>query len=154
MTRCRHYCRLIAFAALLFMPGTGFAQAPTASAPPPAKSTVKADMVPSLFVMNARGASLQGQTLTLTGISSAVDPLDHRHCRGEAGIEELLDCEQPVRGFHAFSMVLRPIHKIHYAKSCHTGEGRCLWRKWVPAFPTELIRGLKAHGKTRRAMPQ
>ena len=26
-------------------------------------------MVPSLFVMNARGASLQGQTLTLTGIS-------------------------------------------------------------------------------------
>jgi hypothetical protein len=27
-------------------------------------------MVPSLFVMNARGASLQGQTLTLIGISS------------------------------------------------------------------------------------
>jgi hypothetical protein len=26
-------------------------------------------MVPSLFVMNARGASLQGQTLTLTGVS-------------------------------------------------------------------------------------
>lgn len=34
-----------------------------------AKSTVKADMVPSLFVVNARGASLQGQTLVLTGIS-------------------------------------------------------------------------------------
>jgi hypothetical protein len=33
------------------------------------KSTLKADMVPSLFVMNARGAGLQGQTLTLTGIS-------------------------------------------------------------------------------------
>jgi hypothetical protein len=26
-------------------------------------------MVPSPFVLNARGASLQGQTLTLTGIS-------------------------------------------------------------------------------------
>ena len=26
-------------------------------------------MVPSLFVMNARGASLQGQTLTLAGVS-------------------------------------------------------------------------------------
>ena len=30
---------------------------------------VKANMVPSLFVMNARGASLQGQTLTLAGVS-------------------------------------------------------------------------------------
>ena len=65
----RHDCRLIAVIVLLFMPGSAFAQAPTTSAPPPAKSTVKADMVPSLFVMNARGASLQGQTLTLTGIS-------------------------------------------------------------------------------------
>jgi hypothetical protein len=59
-------------AALLCTPGLTLAQAPTSgatSAPPPAKSTVKADMVPSLFVMNARGASLQGQTLTLTGVS-------------------------------------------------------------------------------------
>jgi hypothetical protein len=67
-----HYCRLIAVALLLLMTGSAFAQAPTtsaASAPPPAKSTIKAEMVPSLFVMNARGASLQGQTLTLTGIS-------------------------------------------------------------------------------------
>jgi hypothetical protein len=30
---------------------------------------VKADMAPSLFVMNARGASLQGRTLTLAGVS-------------------------------------------------------------------------------------
>ena len=54
------------------MNGSAFAQAPTTSAtstPPPGKSIIKADMVPSLFVMNARGASLQGQTLTLTGIS-------------------------------------------------------------------------------------
>ena len=29
-------------------------------------------------------------------------------------------------------------------------EGRCPWQNWVPAFPTELVRGLKAHGKTRK----
>jgi hypothetical protein len=45
-------------------PGTG-----ATSAPPPGKSSVKTDMVPSLFVMNAHGASLQGQTLTLDGVS-------------------------------------------------------------------------------------
>ena len=39
------------------------------SASPPSKSAVKVDMVPSLFVMNARGVSLQGQTLTLAGVS-------------------------------------------------------------------------------------
>jgi hypothetical protein len=64
---------LITVAAMVLMPGSGFAQTPSSgatSAPPPAKSTVKADMVPSLFVMNARGASLQGQTLTLNGISA------------------------------------------------------------------------------------
>jgi hypothetical protein len=69
-----HRCilSLMTVAALLCTPGLTLAQAPTSgatSAPPPAKSTVKADMVPSLFVMNARGASLQGQTLTLTGVS-------------------------------------------------------------------------------------
>ena len=72
MTQRRHDCRLIAVAALLLMTGAALAQAPTTSAtsaPLPAKSTVKAEMVPSLFVMNARGASLQGQTLTLTGVS-------------------------------------------------------------------------------------
>jgi hypothetical protein len=68
-----HVCALITVAALLCAPELAFAQAATTSAtnaPPPAKSTIKADMVPSLFVMNARGASLQGQTLTLTGISA------------------------------------------------------------------------------------
>jgi hypothetical protein len=72
VTQRRYYCRLIAVIALLFVPGSAFAQAPTpgpTSAPLPAKSTIKADMVPSLIVMNARGASLQGQTLTLTGVS-------------------------------------------------------------------------------------
>jgi hypothetical protein len=64
--------RSIIFSVLLLVPASASAQAPTTSAttaPPPAKSTVKADMVPSLFVMNAHGASLQGQTLTLTGVS-------------------------------------------------------------------------------------
>jgi hypothetical protein len=57
---------------LLGMPILASAQTPTTtatSAPPPGKSSVKTDMVPSLFVMNARGASLQGQTLTLDGVS-------------------------------------------------------------------------------------
>ena len=62
----------ISIAALLCVPGMAGAQAPTSaapSAPPPGKSSVKVDMVPSLFVMNAHGASLQGQTLTLVGVS-------------------------------------------------------------------------------------
>ena len=72
MTLCRYVRRLVTVAALLCAPGLAFPQTPTTSAtsaPPPAKSTVKAEMVPSLFVLNARGASLQGQTLTLTGVS-------------------------------------------------------------------------------------
>jgi hypothetical protein len=54
------------------MPALACAQAPTTTAPsasPPGKSSVKVDMVPSLFVMNARGAGLQGQRLTLAGVS-------------------------------------------------------------------------------------
>jgi len=34
-----------------------------------APSTAKPEMVPSLFVLNSRGATLQGDTLTLTGVS-------------------------------------------------------------------------------------
>jgi len=70
--RYRCVCCLVTVAVLLWVPGLVFAQAPTTgatNAPPPAEATVKADMVPSLIVMNARGASLQAQTLTLTGIS-------------------------------------------------------------------------------------
>ena len=62
----------ISIGALLWMPAMAGAQAPTTTAPsasPPGKSSVKVDMVPSLFVMNARGASLQGKTLTLAGVS-------------------------------------------------------------------------------------
>jgi hypothetical protein len=62
----------ISIGALLWMPAMAGAQAPTTTAPsasPPGKSSVKVDMVPSLFVMNARGASLQGKTLALAGVS-------------------------------------------------------------------------------------
>jgi hypothetical protein len=69
------YCRILQvmiIAGLLCAPILTYAQAPTTAAPStsqPDKSSVKVDMVPSLFVMNARGASLQGQTLTLAGIT-------------------------------------------------------------------------------------
>lgn len=67
-----HTWRLLSIVALLCTPVLASAQAPTApasSTPPPGKASVKVDMVPSLIVMNARGASLQGQTLTLAGVS-------------------------------------------------------------------------------------
>jgi hypothetical protein len=62
----------ISVGGLLSMPAMAGAQAPTTTAPsasPPGKSSVKVDMVPSLFVMSSRGASLQGQTLILAGVS-------------------------------------------------------------------------------------
>jgi|SRR6516165_4549697 len=68
----RFIFQAMAVSALLYAPISAHAQTPTAAAPstsPPGKSSVKVDMVPSLFVMNAHGASLQGQTLTLAGVS-------------------------------------------------------------------------------------
>ena len=65
-------CQVVTVAALLCVPVLTYAQTPTAavsSTSNPGKSTVKVDMVPSLFVMNARGATLQGQTLTLASVS-------------------------------------------------------------------------------------
>jgi hypothetical protein len=62
----------ISIGGLLWMPMMAGAQTPTAAAPSasaPGKSSVKIDMVPSLFVMNAHGASLQGQTLKFAGAS-------------------------------------------------------------------------------------
>ena len=72
MTSYPQLWRLITVAAMLLMAGS---VSPKRSPRAPrarrrrAKPTVKADMVPSLIVMNARGAGLQGQTLTLTGVS-------------------------------------------------------------------------------------
>lgn len=52
----------------------GLALAQTAPAPSPVKvigtpTTAKLDIVPSLYVLNSRGATLQGDTLTLTGVT-------------------------------------------------------------------------------------
>jgi hypothetical protein len=72
MALCRTLHAIIAIFPLICMPSLAAAQTTSAgatSAPPLGKSTVKADMVPSLIVMNARGANLQGQTLTLNGVS-------------------------------------------------------------------------------------
>ena len=72
MTLHRAIYALMTVASLICTPALTSAQTPSTgatSAPPPGKSSVKTDMVPSLFVMNARGASLQVQTLTLDGIS-------------------------------------------------------------------------------------
>jgi hypothetical protein len=72
MRICRPVSQAIIIAALLSAPTLTCAQTPTptaTAAPPASKSSVKVDMVPSLFVMNAHGATLQGQTLTLAGVS-------------------------------------------------------------------------------------
>jgi len=61
---------LIMTAALLGAAGIALAQDATPTRPaPPNRGAVKLEMVPSLIVMNALGASLQGQVLTLTGIA-------------------------------------------------------------------------------------
>lgn len=54
---------------------TGVALAQNAATPPPIKTIgtpstpAKPEIVPSLFVLNSRGAALQGDTLVLTGVS-------------------------------------------------------------------------------------
>jgi hypothetical protein len=73
----------IALLALMSVPTLAGAQAPAAGPPitpvptgsaastsQPGRPSVKVDMVPSLIVMNAHGATLQGQTLTLAGVSA------------------------------------------------------------------------------------
>jgi hypothetical protein len=70
-------CTLITTAALLCTAGLASAQTPPAGPAPTTSATgeaahgaTKLEMEPSLIVMNAHGASLQGQTLTLTGVSA------------------------------------------------------------------------------------
>ena len=96
----RLYCtisRAMTIAALLCAPVLASGQTPTTaaapSASPPGKSSVKVDMVPSLFVMNARGAGLQGQTLTLAGVSPTSIVFADRPVRaaGHLPTEALLD---------------------------------------------------------------
>jgi len=72
MTEYRIAAALFVFAGLFSQVGLAVAQdSPSA---PPLKtigkpSTAKPEVVPSLIVMNARGATLQGDTLTLTGVT-------------------------------------------------------------------------------------
>jgi hypothetical protein len=92
----RAISRGMTIAALLWAPVLASAQTPTTAAPgasPPSKSSVKVDMVPSLFVMNARGAGLQGQTLTLVGVSPTAIVFADRPVRaaGRLPTEALLD---------------------------------------------------------------
>jgi len=69
MTLNRNICLLAALAALLIAPA--LAQAEDAISHPAKKSigSHSNEMVASLAVLNARGASLDGNTLTLTGVS-------------------------------------------------------------------------------------
>lgn len=68
MRIARSACSLVTAGVLLLGPHWALAQA----APTPSLSrtaAVKVDVVPSLIVMTAGGANLQGQTLTLTGVA-------------------------------------------------------------------------------------
>lgn len=63
-----------AFALTVALCGAGMVLAQTAPAPSSMKSigtpsaAAKPEIVPSLFVLNSRGATLQGETLTMTGV--------------------------------------------------------------------------------------
>jgi hypothetical protein len=63
----------IAIAAIVWLPRSGFAQSSTAMPPHvPLQKTIgqaRTEIVPSLIVLNARGASLQGGKLVLNGIA-------------------------------------------------------------------------------------
>jgi hypothetical protein len=71
------FCTLITTVALLCAAGLASAQTPAAGPPQATSATgeaahgaTKLEMEPSLIVMNAHGAILQGQTLTFTGVST------------------------------------------------------------------------------------
>ena len=65
---------LISAVSLICVARLAAAQTPPPAAPDspslPRSSAVKIEMEPSLIVLNARGASLQGDTLTLIGVST------------------------------------------------------------------------------------
>jgi hypothetical protein len=63
---------MLGVTAALCGPGMALAQTPPASSSMKTIGTptaaAKPEIVPSLFVINSRGATLQGDTLTLTGV--------------------------------------------------------------------------------------
>ena len=44
------------------------------------------------------------------------------------------DARQTSRGGGTPDLLLRFRRNKAHPKSCHTGEGRCPWQSWVPAF--------------------
>ena len=75
MLNCRGACIAFSIIGILCAPHAGFAQTAPTSTPHTAlktigvPSSVKPEMVPSLIVLNSHGATLQGDKLTLTGVS-------------------------------------------------------------------------------------
>lgn len=69
------FVRVVGLLAITTLLSTGAAFSQTAHAPAHLKTIgtptagAKPEMVPSLFVLNSRGATLQGDTLTLTGVA-------------------------------------------------------------------------------------
>ena len=59
---------------------------------------------------------------------------------------DLRSCPQnrsPIRG--APILILRVIHTIYQTPTdqpifCHTGEGRCPWLTWIPAFAGKTVK--------------
>jgi hypothetical protein len=62
-------CILMTAVGLVFSPKLTFAQTETGKVPQKTIGQGKPELVPSLIVLNARGASLQGQKLTLVGVA-------------------------------------------------------------------------------------
>lgn len=81
-------------ASLLAVPGAALAQSSNAGTPPKTiGSTAKNQMVPSLIVMNAKGVTLDGQKLTLLGVSQNAIVFADRPVRsaGHALTQHLLE---------------------------------------------------------------
>jgi Protein of unknown function, DUF417 len=89
-------------------------------------------------------------------------PVPDEGCRALGGIGLSAEAGRPARGpwqRHPRireQLVFRPIQKIHLPsaanvqiKSCHTGEGRCLWQTWVPAFAGKTGDGHHAQSSER-----
>jgi hypothetical protein len=59
---------MLAVAVALCAPGATLAQSPTMKTIGTPTSAAKPEIVPSLFVINSRGATMQADTLTMTGV--------------------------------------------------------------------------------------
>ena len=71
-TGLSYLCKTVYFIGLICAPEAAFAQSPASPTHVPLQKTIgqaKPDIVPSLIVLNSRGASLQGSKLTLTGVA-------------------------------------------------------------------------------------